>query len=359
MAKKKTRQALAILLSVFLLGSLAACGDMVPIDAPTAGPTAPPVTDPPTDPPPTEPPTDPTEAPTTAPTEWDVTFEDVQETIYTTDVLNVRTGPGTEYEWIGQLNIGESVQRTGIGSNGWSRITYMGATAYVHSDYVTTEAPEEPEATFEDVEETVYTTNVLNVRAGPGTRCEWLGQLSVGESVLRTGIGSNGWSRIIYNGETAYVHGYYVSTKSGIERLEGSWISVYRMEVEDGRDFLVTREYVFNSDGTGHILVHEYIYDPELTEEDGWSPAGMGNAEDEFTYDLMGDELEIHYPGGANEWGEYDEPHTRTYAVYQLDETWLVLSDNDFGSYIRNNDVSLEELCETLDVDYRLPDGTE
>ena len=285
MAKKKTRQALAILLSVFLLGSLAACGNMIPTDAPTVGPTAPPVTDPPTDPPPTEPPTDPTEAPTTAPTEWDVTFEDVQETIYTTDVLNVRNGPGTEYEWIGQLNIGESVQRTGIGSNGWSRI--------------------------------------------------------------------------IYNGETAYVHGYYVSTKSGIERLEGSWISVYRMEVEDGRDFLVTREYVFNSDGTGHIRVYEYIYDPELTEEDGWSPAGMGNAEDEFTYDLLGDELEIHYPGGANEWGEYDEPHTRTYAVYQLDETWLVLSDNDFGSYIRNNDVSLEELCATLDVDYRLPDATE
>lgn len=346
------RPVLAILLSVFLLCSLAACGNPAPTETPTDGPTAPPVTDPPATDPPTDPPTEPTEAPTTAPTQWDVTFEDVQETIYTTDVLNVRTGPGTEYEWIGQLNIGESVLRTGIGSNGWSRILYMGETAYVHGDYVTTEAPEAPEVTFEDVEETVYTTNVLNVRAGPDTKCEWLGQLAVGESIQRTGIGSNGWSRILYNGETAYVHGYYLSTKSGMERLEGSWISVRR----EG-ELLTALVYEFTAEGTGTLCGEAWYFSDTAEGESAWVTSGVDGPYS-FSYELLDDEVEIRFDAYEDDWGDRHEAHTRIYAVYQLDDTWLVMSDVN-GSYVRDNDRSLEELCEILGVDTGAPQPTE
>ena len=346
------KRLLALLLSILILGSLAACGPMAPAETPTDEPSVPPVTDPPTEPP-TEPPTDaPTEPPVVEPTFPGVVFEDVKETIYTTDVLNVRTGPGTEYERIGQLNIGESVLRTGIGSNGWSRILYMGETAYVHSDYITTEAPEAPEVSFEDVEETVYTTNVLNVRSGPGTNCAWIGQLAVGEEVVRTGIGSNGWSRILYNGETAYVHGYYLSTASGIERLEGSWISVRR----DG-EILSALVYGFTAEGTGTLYGEAWYYSDGAEGESPWITSGVDGPYS-FSYELLGDEVKIRFDAYEDDWGTFHDAHTRIYAVYQLDDTWLVMSDVN-GSYVRDNDRSLEELCEILDVDDSAPQTTE
>ena len=48
---------------------------------------------------------------------------------------------------VGSIKAGESVTRTGIGDNGWSRIKYNGQTAYVISSALTTEKPEEKEET--------------------------------------------------------------------------------------------------------------------------------------------------------------------------------------------------------------------
>lgn len=44
---------------------------------------------------------------------------------------------------VGSLTEGQSITRTGKGSNGWSRVTFKGSTAYVSSQYLTTEKPEE------------------------------------------------------------------------------------------------------------------------------------------------------------------------------------------------------------------------
>ena len=43
-----------------------------------------------------------------------------------------------------------------------------------------------------------------------------IGSLDIGDSVTRTGIGS-GWSRITYNGQTAYVSSDYLDTKNPID----------------------------------------------------------------------------------------------------------------------------------------------
>lgn len=70
-----------------------------------------------------------------------VAFTDVSETVYATTSVNVRTGPGTSFEKIGMLNYGDSVQRVGIGKNGWSKVLYRGSTAYIHSDYLSGARP--------------------------------------------------------------------------------------------------------------------------------------------------------------------------------------------------------------------------
>ena len=70
-------------------------------------------------------------------------FSSVNETVYATGSVNVRSSYSTSSSIVGSLNAGDSVTRTGKGSNGWSRVTYNGQTAYINSEYLTTEKPEE------------------------------------------------------------------------------------------------------------------------------------------------------------------------------------------------------------------------
>lgn len=78
-------------------------------------------------------------------TEAAVIFAEVNETVYaTTSQVNVRSGPDTEAGKLGMLNWNEELVRTGVGENGWSRVTYQGETAYVYSEYLSTEKQERP-----------------------------------------------------------------------------------------------------------------------------------------------------------------------------------------------------------------------
>lgn len=76
------------------------------------------------------------------------------------------------------------------------------------------EEPKKPvEPTFTDKNETVYVTNTsVNVRASYSSSSKLLGSLKKGESVTRTGISTNGWSKVSYNGSTAYIISTALST---------------------------------------------------------------------------------------------------------------------------------------------------
>ena len=80
---------------------------------------------------------------TTAPTEKTPTFTDVNETVYATGSINVRKSYSTSSSIVGTLKKGEAVTRTGKGSNGWSKVTYKGTTAYISSSLLTTTKPAE------------------------------------------------------------------------------------------------------------------------------------------------------------------------------------------------------------------------
>jgi len=54
----------------------------------------------------------------------------------TTDALNVRSGPGTQYEVLTVLPVGKVVEVLGT-EGAWHRISFAGGTGYVHGDYVT------------------------------------------------------------------------------------------------------------------------------------------------------------------------------------------------------------------------------
>lgn len=68
----------------------------------------------------------------------DVTFTEVDEIVYAEGNVNIRSGPGTEHKIITTLRSGQAIRRTGVGSNGWSRVSYMGESAYMYTDLLST-----------------------------------------------------------------------------------------------------------------------------------------------------------------------------------------------------------------------------
>lgn len=82
----------------------------------------------------------------------------------------------------------------------------------------TTEAPT-PMFVFEDADFIGYVaTGSLNVRARPAVESVALAKLSLNDTFQVTGIG-NGWTRIIYEGQTAYVYSEYLSDSMVFEQV--------------------------------------------------------------------------------------------------------------------------------------------
>lgn len=75
-----------------------------------------------------------------------------------------------------------------------------------------TPVPEEVGPKFTEVNETVYATTSVNVRSSYSADSNKVGSLSAGASATRTGVGDNGWSRIVYGDSMAYVSSDYLST---------------------------------------------------------------------------------------------------------------------------------------------------
>lgn len=64
---------------------------------------------------------------------------------------------------------------------------------------------------FTDVNETVYALATVNVRDGDSIHAKKLGSLNYGDGVNRIGIGKNGWSKVKYNKNIAYISSEYLS----------------------------------------------------------------------------------------------------------------------------------------------------
>lgn len=78
----------------------------------------------------------------------------------------------------------------------------------------TVEANPEVGIIFTEVNETVTAKQETNLRSEPSTLNDEsiVGKLVHGDTATRTGIGHNGWSRVIYNGQTLYAVTSYLTT---------------------------------------------------------------------------------------------------------------------------------------------------
>lgn len=75
------------------------------------------------------------------------------------------------------------------------------------------EANPEVNITFAEVSETVTAKNVTNLRSVPSSKDNntIVAVLSNGDTATRTGVGNNGWSRVVYQGQTLYAVTSYLT----------------------------------------------------------------------------------------------------------------------------------------------------
>lgn len=148
--------------------------------------------------------------------------------------LNVRSGPGTDYDRIGSLSQGAAVTITEV-LDGWYKITSGDTVGYVSAQYITigelpqeapapSETPSEPEAkpeTEPEFTEGYVNTSALNVRTGPGTDYDKIGLLHIGDAVTVLSE-VDGWYKITSDSLSGYVSKEYISSKPDYSNSEAS-----------------------------------------------------------------------------------------------------------------------------------------
>lgn len=151
--------------------------------------------------------------------ESSASYTDVNETVWATYSVSIRSAASTDADKLDVLVGSYSITRTGVGDNGWSKVDYNGQTGYIKSEYLTTTKPaaasDSTQQTTEkkqETKETVYATAGVNIRAKASADADKIGTLAAGGSITRTGKTSSGWSRVDYNGQTGYIKSDYLTT---------------------------------------------------------------------------------------------------------------------------------------------------
>lgn len=151
-------------------------------------------------------------------------YTPVSDTVTAKKVTNLRDGATTKSNVVATIENGQTVQRVGIGSNGWSKLVYNGKTVYAITSYLTTELSKEtePPETQDIVSNNIFTPqsdkvtakNYVNLRMYPTTDSEVVGFLEKGTFIERVAVSNKGWSRLIYNGQTVYAVTSYLTTEA-------------------------------------------------------------------------------------------------------------------------------------------------
>lgn len=153
-------------------------------------------------------------------TQEELLYTDINDRVTAKDEVNLREGAGTKYNIVATLKSGEFIARTGIGTNGWSRLLYNGKTVYAVTSYLSNEVVEIEKTdivngiTFTACNDSVTAKMEVNLRSLPTTESEVIGKLTSGTFLPRTAKSDNGWSRLEFNGKIVYAVTSYLTTSA-------------------------------------------------------------------------------------------------------------------------------------------------
>ena len=137
----------------------------------------------------------------------DTTAAPTSETVYALDTVNIRSAANETADVLGSATIGASFTRTATTADGWSQIDYNGVTAFIKSDYLTTDATQTSQSSQTAVTSgtTVRLSDTTNIRSSMSETADRVGVAYAGESVSVVESYAEGWSKVEWNGETGYI----------------------------------------------------------------------------------------------------------------------------------------------------------
>ena len=214
------------------------------------------------------------------------TFKSANDKVYATGDINIRKSYSADSDKIGTLKAGESVTRTGISDNGWSKVSYNWGTGYIKTSLLTTEEPSKAsdkalktlEVTPEgldpefDPETTSYTLNVgadvekLEIKAAPNDEKATV-EITGNESLV---AGDNA-VKITVTAQDGTTRIYTINVKKG----EATTLGLSSLKING-----YTLSPKFSSN------VYEYkinVLDPNITKLDVLATANVENAKVEVT----------------------------------------------------------------------------
>ena len=176
-------------------------------------------------------------------------------------VLNVRKGPGTNFEIVTTYKNGEIVKASDS-INGWRKVE--GKEMYISSQY--TKIVSTPSNIDGYYAYKVKVDDSLNVRKGAGTNYEIIGSYKNGDVVFATPL-SNGWSKLY--GQTKYVNSSYLVISSWVEvDISDQIVTLHKKNGTKYVSSCVTGNVsAGNATPTGVYKVYYKLYSPTFTGE--------------------------------------------------------------------------------------------
>lgn len=151
--------------------------------------------------------------------------EVVVSKVKTTDVVNIRTSDSETADKLGKAAVGDEFELLEEKGNGWSKIRYNDGEAFIKSEFLepsetkTASTDEEPDEEEEEPQQTAESANVtgtvtvqetVKIRKGASTSSDQIDTVYAGTKLDVIMKQADGWTKIKYNGQTAYVKSDYV-----------------------------------------------------------------------------------------------------------------------------------------------------
>lgn len=179
-----------------------------------------------------------TEAETENETETEEEQQSVTQTVAANDVVNIRSSDSETADKLGKAEVGQQFTLLENRGNGWSKIDYNGREAFIKTEFLTVVDTQTAEATqSQDGEgdsasteqeaqenqqtatgntpsdpsgKTVMVKESVNIRKSASESGERIATVYQGEVLEVIMKQADGWTKIKYNGQTAYVKSDYV-----------------------------------------------------------------------------------------------------------------------------------------------------
>ena len=137
----------------------------------------------------------------------------------TTEYVNFRSGPGTNYSSQGIIASGTTITVTDTSNSEWYAVRLSnGSTGYIYAEYISMSTGG---STSNGEERSAKTTEYVNFRSGPGTNYNSKGVIALGTTVTVTDTSNSEWYAVrLSNGSTGYIFAQYLRSEEHTSELQ-------------------------------------------------------------------------------------------------------------------------------------------